>query len=42
MGFVEEYPMARMVRDSGLASIGGGANEVMMRVIAKIEGWERF
>ena len=39
MGFVEEYPIARMVRDSGLASIGGGANEVMMGIIAKMEGW---
>ena len=39
MGFVEEYPMARYFRDSSLMSIGGGADEVMMGIIAKFEGW---
>jgi len=39
MGFVEEYPIARYVRDSRLTSIGGGADEVMMGIIAKNEGW---
>ena len=39
MGFVEEYPMARYFRDSSLMSIGGGADEVMMGIIAKYEGW---
>ena len=36
---VEEYPIARYVRDSRLTSIGGGADEVMMGIIAKGEGW---
>ena len=39
MGFVEEYPIARYVRDSRLTSIGGGADEIMMGIIAKNEGW---
>lgn len=39
MGFVEEYPIARYVRDSRITSIGGGADEVMMGIIAKYEGW---
>lgn len=41
MGYVEEYPMARYFRDSRLMSIGGGADEVMMGIIAKYEGWDR-
>lgn len=41
MGFVEEYPIARLLRDSRLASIGGGADEVMMSIIAKMEGWNK-
>ena len=38
MGYVEEYPMARFYRDSRLASIGGGADEIMLGIIAKMEG----
>ncbi|NEU34588.1 acyl-CoA dehydrogenase family protein, partial [bacterium LRH843] len=38
MGYMEEYPMARYFRDSRLLSIGGGADEVMMGIIAKYEG----
>jgi citronellyl-CoA dehydrogenase len=41
MGYVEEYPMARYFRDSRLMSIGGGADEVMMGIIAKYEGWDK-
>ena len=41
MGYVEEYPMARYFRDSRLMSIGGGADEVMMGIIAKYEGWHK-
>ena len=37
MGYVEEYPMARYFRDSRLVSIGGGADEVMLGIIAKYE-----
>ena len=38
MGYVEEYPMARYFRDARLLSIGAGADEVMLGVIAKYEG----
>ncbi len=38
MGYVEEYPIARYFRDIRLWAIGGGADEVMMEVIAKFEG----
>jgi citronellyl-CoA dehydrogenase len=38
MGYVEEYPIARYFRDIRLWAIGGGADEVMMEVIAKYEG----
>jgi citronellyl-CoA dehydrogenase len=38
MGYMEEYPMARYFRDSRLLSIGGGADEMMLGIIAKYEG----
>lgn len=38
MGYMEEYPMARYYRDSRLWSIGAGADEVMLGIIAKFEG----
>lgn len=38
MGYVEEYPMARYFRDTRLGSIGGGADEMMLGIIAKMEG----
>jgi citronellyl-CoA dehydrogenase len=38
MGYVEEYPIARYFRDSRLLSIGAGADEIMLEIIAKIEG----
>ncbi|TNE49442.1 MAG: acyl-CoA dehydrogenase [Deltaproteobacteria bacterium] len=37
MGYMEEYPMARYFRDARLISIGGGADEVMLGIIAKYE-----
>jgi citronellyl-CoA dehydrogenase len=37
MGYVEEYPMARYYRDARLMSIGGGADEIMLGIIAKYE-----
>lgn len=37
MGYVEEYPIARYFRDARLISIGGGADEIMMGIIAKYE-----
>lgn len=38
MGYAEEYPMARYYRDCRLLSIGAGADEVMLNIIAKTEG----
>jgi citronellyl-CoA dehydrogenase len=38
MGYMEEYPLARYYRDSRLMSIGAGADEVMLGIIAKFEG----
>ncbi len=39
MGYTEEYPLARYYRDSRLFPIGGGADEIMMSIIAKYEGF---
>ena len=38
-GYMDEYPVSRYLRDSRLLSIGGGADEVMMQIIAKLEGY---
>ncbi|RMG97829.1 MAG: acyl-CoA dehydrogenase [Chloroflexi bacterium] len=38
MGYVEEYPIARYFRDARLLSIGGGADEIMLGIVAKYEG----
>ncbi len=38
MGYAEEMWPARYYRDGRLTSIGGGADEVMLRVIATMEG----
>ena len=38
MGYTKENLVARMFRDGRLASIGGGADEVMMGIIAKTMG----
>lgn len=37
MGYMEETPISRYFRDSRLLSIGGGADEVMLRIIAQLE-----
>ncbi|MBT4087872.1 MAG: acyl-CoA dehydrogenase, partial [Deltaproteobacteria bacterium] len=37
-GFMNEMRISRPFRDSRLTAIGGGANEVMSDVIAKLEG----
>ncbi len=37
-GFMNEMSISRAFRDSRLTAIGGGANEVMSDVIAKLEG----
>ena len=38
MGFMNETPITRMYRDTRLLSIGGGADEVMLGIIAKHMG----
>jgi citronellyl-CoA dehydrogenase len=38
MGYMEETPISRAYRDARLLSIGGGADEVMLGVICKLEG----
>ena len=38
MGYTADNVVARAYRDSRLVSIGGGADEVMLGIIAKIEG----
>ena len=38
MGYMEETPISRAYRDSRLLSIGGGADEVMLGIICKLEG----
>jgi len=38
MGYTWENPVSRMYRDGRLASIGGGADEVMIGIIAKAMG----
>ncbi|MBP6013870.1 MAG: acyl-CoA dehydrogenase family protein [Alphaproteobacteria bacterium] len=38
MGFMAETPVSRRYRDGRLASIGGGADEVMLQIIAKMMG----
>ena len=38
MGFTWDNPISQSYRDSRLASIGGGADEVMLGIICKLEG----
>ncbi len=35
-GYMEEYPLARMMRDSRLGPIGGGTSEILREIIAKM------
>lgn len=35
-GYMEEYPMARLFRDSRIGPIGGGTSEILSEIIAKI------
>lgn len=39
MGYVEENWPARFVRDNRIAGIGGGADEVMLHVLARLDGY---
>jgi citronellyl-CoA dehydrogenase len=38
MGFTADNPISRAYRDGRLGSIGGGADEIMLGIIAKLEG----
>jgi citronellyl-CoA dehydrogenase len=38
MGFTADNPVSRAYRDTRLISIGGGADEIMLGIIAKLEG----
>ena len=35
-GYMEDYPMARLLRDSRLGPIGGGTSEILREIISKI------
>ena len=35
-GYMEDYPLARMFRDSRLGTIGGGTSEILREILAKI------
>ncbi|NNL07962.1 MAG: acyl-CoA dehydrogenase [Croceitalea sp.] len=35
-GYIEDYPLARLMRDSRLGPIGGGTSEILREIIAKI------
>ena len=35
-GYMEEYPLARALRDSRLGPIGGGTSEILREIIAKM------
>jgi citronellyl-CoA dehydrogenase len=37
-GYLWDSPVARSYRDGRLGSIGGGADEVMLQIIAKLMG----
>ena len=39
MGFADESEISRIYRDTRLTSIGGGADEVMLQIIAKDLGY---
>ncbi|MDA4847230.1 acyl-CoA dehydrogenase family protein [Hoeflea poritis] len=38
MGFTADNPISRAYRDGRVASIGGGADEIMLGIISKLEG----
>jgi citronellyl-CoA dehydrogenase len=40
VGYMDETWISRYFRDGRLLSIGGGADEVMLRVLAKLDGFE--
>jgi alkylation response protein AidB-like acyl-CoA dehydrogenase len=34
-GYMEEYPLARLFRDSRLGPIGGGTSEILKEILSK-------
>jgi alkylation response protein AidB-like acyl-CoA dehydrogenase len=34
-GYMEEYPLARLLRDSRLGPIGGGTSEILKEILSK-------
>ncbi len=42
IGYMEETWTARFFRDSRLLSIGGGTDEVMLRILTGLEGWGKL
>jgi citronellyl-CoA dehydrogenase len=39
IGYIEETWTARFLRDNRLTGIGGGADEVMLQVLARMDGY---
>ena len=39
MGYMEDFWVARYVRDTRLGSIGGGSDETMLQVLSRIDGF---
>jgi len=35
-GYMEDYPLARLLRDSRIGPIGGGTSEILKEVLAKL------
>jgi alkylation response protein AidB-like acyl-CoA dehydrogenase len=35
-GYMEEYPLARLLRDSRLGPIGGGTSEILREILSKL------
>jgi len=35
-GYMEEYPLARLFRDSRLGPIGGGTSEILKEILSKM------
>jgi citronellyl-CoA dehydrogenase len=40
-GYMDEFPISRAYRDNRLFRIGGGSDEVMKEIVAKLEGFPR-
>jgi citronellyl-CoA dehydrogenase len=40
LGYMEETWVSRFFRDSRLLSIGGGADEVMLQILARLDGFD--